>query len=240
MKRLTTTALVQAVLQCDETMTNATRLTLVAIANRYNAKTGQCNPTRQVIARDAHVTVRSVERAIEQGKKLGILSWLKLSFMGRHPNNSYCWQGLCPNALPAWQGNAETHVVSGKSSTVDKKETTRKVSELSNQPVSFQTCSDLLNEWSKEGPAEKQNAEMTSRYIQYRNFNEDDADLFIRQAQHIAPFLWDGDIDDNTPALAHLLGRSISEGWKSPINFSWRIDSAHNKEKVLKEHQQII
>ena len=239
MKKLTTTPLVRAVLECRETMTSATRLSLVAIANRYNSRTGQCNPTRQVIAKDAHVTVRSVDRAIEQAKKLGILSWLKLSFMGRHPNNSYSWQGLCPNALPAWQGSSDTHVVCGKSSTVDKKEATKKVAELSKQPVSFQTCSALLEEWSKEGPIEKQNAEMVARYIQHRNFNEDDADLFIRRARHIAPLLYGDDIEDGTPPLAWVLGRAINEGTKYP-NLTWRIHSMHDKERVLEEHRQIL
>ena len=239
MKPITTTALVQAVLQYDKPIRNSHRLVLIAIANRYNSKTGQCNPNRETIAKDAQTSIRTVERAIEEARDAKILSWVKLSFNGRRPNNSYCWQGLCENALPPWTGNPDTHAIAGQSTTADKKDIAQKVNNQLSKPVAFDICGEMLHEWSKEGSDARVNAEMTARYIQQKRFNETDATLFIKQAMHIAPYLWDSDNDEGTPALAYLLGRAVEENWRYHINFSWKIDTKHDKQKVMNDHNQI-
>lgn len=237
MKALTTTELVQAVLQYDKPLSNgkplsnASRLVLVAIANRYNSKTGRCNPARKTIASDCQVTIRTVERAIKDAKDSGILSWVKLSFHGQRSNNSYCWQGLCPNAKPAWIGEVDKHTVTGVSSTSDKKETAKQVATVLNEPVEFDLCADLLDAWGNKGVAERINADAAARYIKFRNLDQADAALFIQQCIHYEHLCFENN-DEGVPPLAYKLSEAVAKKWRKPFAFDWLVDSIHNKKKV--------
>ena len=120
MKTLKTTDLINAVLAYQhKDLTPTRKMILAAIAGTYDPRTGQCNPTWRVIAKRLGVDRTSIHRAIHAANNLGILSWVRLSYLGEKSQNSYCWQGLCPNAKPAWLGNPEEHSVTGGSKDDD-------------------------------------------------------------------------------------------------------------------------
>jgi len=73
------------------------------------------NGFMKFIAKRLGVDRTSIHRAIHTANDLGMLSWVRLSYLGERPQNSYCWQGLCPDAKPAWVGNPEEYEVRGRS-----------------------------------------------------------------------------------------------------------------------------
>ncbi|MHC8863725.1 helix-turn-helix domain-containing protein [Arenicellales bacterium IMCC57338] len=114
MKTLKTTDLINAVLDYQhKDLTPTRKMILAAIAGTYNPRTGQCNPGWRVIAKRLGVDRTSIHRAIHTANDLDMLSWVKLSYLGEGSQNSYCWQGLCPDAKPAWLGNPEEYEVRG-------------------------------------------------------------------------------------------------------------------------------
>lgn len=114
MKTIKTTDLINAVLEYQhKDLTPTRKMILAAIAGTYNPRTGQCNPGWRVIAKRLGVDRTSIHRAIHTANDLDMLSWVKLSYLGEGPQNSYCWQGLCPDAKPAWLGNPEEYEVRG-------------------------------------------------------------------------------------------------------------------------------
>ncbi len=247
MKALTTTELVQAVLKYNKPlnlvspnpaqdakhprMRNSHRLVLVAIANRYNSNTGRCNPTRDTIASDCQATVRTVDRAIAEARGGRILSWIKLSFHGGRSNNSYCWQGLCPSAKPAWIGEVGKHTVTGVSTTGDKKDTAQQVATVLQEPVEFDLCADLLIAWGSKGAAEGVTADAVARYIKHRNLDQADAALFVKQAMHYEPLCFENN-EEGVPPLAFKLSEAVAKKWRRPFAFDWLVDSKHDKQKV--------
>lgn len=55
----------------------STKLVLIVLANHRNAKTGQCNPSRQTLADETGYTTRTVTFELQALKELSIIDWVR-------------------------------------------------------------------------------------------------------------------------------------------------------------------
>ena len=243
MKNLSTTELVNEMLSYEHPdITNGKRLVLVAIANCYNSRSGQCNPTWKTIIRRLGCDRSTVNRAIDTANKIGILSWVKLSYLGNRPHNSYCWKGLCPNAKDAWTGpltgeSVAHYQIVGRSGS-DKLRAERQQA-IDNWPKILESL-----ERSDRAAQDLDDVEITKRvyrfddedaramraWLRHLNLTGDEALLELEKALHYNPFMYQPKDEDGFEVeispLSALVAEGISKNYKT-LNYEWRVDSAH-------------
>ena len=65
------------------------KLTLMMLANRHNADTGQCNPSHTLLAKDCGLSDSGVRKAVRELAKLGLIKIISLSKNGVKLPNQY-------------------------------------------------------------------------------------------------------------------------------------------------------
>jgi len=235
-KGLSTTELVAAVLSYrGGKIPNGQRLALVAIANHYNSRTGQCNPTWQTISHMTGLDRSTIHRAIHKANQEGILSWVALSYRGNNPHNSYCWQGLCPNAKRAWTGKRSSEL----DEAADYQIVSRSQGLTSEERLqSLEKFKETLAQFEKSGVAnikdanprvaalldklgEEDGAAMML-YISKRKLSEGDALLELEKAVFYAPVMYERVESEGTP-IQCLVADALDNNYKQ-LNWEWRVD----------------
>lgn len=240
-KNLSTTELVSAVLSYrPKEITYGKRLVLITIANHYNSKTGQCNPTWRTVSNITGFDRSTIHRAITKANELGILSWVGLSYRGNNPHNSYCWQGLCPTAKPAWKGRSfndednfgDYQIVSRSQriSPQERKESLIRFQKILNSEDNldankdFQDNPEIFSALSKLTEVDR---EAMLTFIRYRKLSEDAALLELEKAAHYQNMMYSprdesGEELTGTP-IQCLIADAIDRNFRQ-LNWEWRVD----------------